>query len=127
MGNGLLRAGVRKSPYSTFRAQNLNFGVASAGNIDGRNYRMRDLNRGDEADICLPHDRFEVAFHETQEEFIAAPTVTTYAATYVEEETAAATLPSTASVDPLIGLLGALFDTIGGILGWARIWVRRRT
>jgi hypothetical protein len=96
-------------------------------NMDGRNVRVRDLNRGDEVDIWLPHDRFEVAFHETQEEFVAAPTVTTYAATTVEEEQPApAALPSTASVVPLLGLLGALFATIGGILGWIRIRVGRR-
>jgi hypothetical protein len=94
-------------------------------NINGREVRMRDLNRGDEIDIWLPHDRFEVAFHETQEEFAAAPTVTTYPATIVQENPAPATLPSTASIFPLIGLLGALFATIGGILGWIRIRVRR--
>ncbi len=55
-------------------------------NIDGRNYRVRDLNRGDEIDIWLPHDRFEVAFAETEEEFTAAPAVSTYAATVVDEE-----------------------------------------
>ena len=96
-------------------------------NIEGRDVRLRDLNRGDEIDIWLPHDRFEVAFHETQEDFTAAPTVTTYAATTVEEEPAPAALPSTASVMPLLGLLGALFATIGGILGWIRIRVGRRT
>jgi hypothetical protein len=95
-------------------------------NINGREVRMRDLNRGDEIDIWLPHDRFEVAFAETQEEFAAAPTVTTYPATVVEESPAPATLPSTASIVPLIGLLGALFATIGGILGWVRIRVRRQ-
>ncbi|HEX5788327.1 MAG TPA: hypothetical protein VFY03_09120 [Woeseiaceae bacterium] len=96
-------------------------------NMEGRNVRMRDLNRGDEIDIWLPHDRFEVALHETQDELIAASTVTTYAATIVEEETTAAALPSTASVVPLLGLLGALLATIGGILGWIRIRVGRRS
>jgi hypothetical protein len=89
--------------------------------INGRDLRLRELNRGDEVDIWLPHDRFEVALHETQEDFAAATTVTTYPATIVEESPAPATLPSTASIVPLIGLLGALFATIGGILGWIRV------
>lgn len=93
-------------------------------NINGRSFRIRDLNRGDTVDIWLPHDRFEVAFHETEEELVAAPTVTTYVVTQVEEEEA--TLPATASIMPLVGLLGALFATIGSVLGWIRFRMRRR-
>ncbi len=93
-------------------------------NIDGRNYRMRDMNRGDTLDIWVPHDRFEVAVYETQEEFVAAPAVATYPATIVEEEEEM--LPATASFMPLVGLLGALFATIGSVFGWIGFRIRRR-
>ncbi len=96
-------------------------------NIDGRNYRIRDLNRGDTIDIWLPHDRFEVAVYETEEEFVAAPVPTTYPATVVEEEVEEEEmLPATASFMPLVGLLGALFATIGSVFGWIGFRIRRR-
>ena len=77
-------------------------------NIDGRDYRIRELGRGQELNIYLPSDRWEAH---------VATNMTGYFAVYypvaMEEDTGGgAVLPSTASFMPMFGLLGgaALFS-----------------
>ncbi len=78
--------------------------------IDGRNYRIRELGRGQELNIYLPSDRWEAH---------VATNMTGYFAVYYpvaleDEDTggSVAALPSTASYMPMFGLLGgaALFS-----------------
>jgi len=78
-------------------------------NIDGRDYRIRELARGQELNIYVPSDRWEAHM---------ATNMTGYFAVYypvsMEEDTggSGAALPSTASFMPMFGLLGgaALFS-----------------
>lgn len=93
--------------------------------INGRNLYVRQLERGDELDIYLPSDRWEVAHYDSHEEFAAAPAVTTYEIVDEPDDMGGSSyLPSTASPMPLIGLLGGLFTSLGAGLAWLRI---RRT
>ena len=85
--------------------------------IQGRTYRYRDLSRGQELDVYLPPDRWEIAVHEPEVEFVAATTVTTFAIAQP-----APTLPRTASPLPLLGALGGLLTALGFVV----MMVRRR-
>jgi hypothetical protein len=89
--------------------------------INGRNLYVRQLERGDELDIYLPSDRWEVAQYDTHEEFAAAPAVATYEIVDEPDDAGSSYLPSTASPLPLIGLLGGLFTSLGAGLAWLRI------
>ncbi len=76
--------------------------------INGRSYRIRELQRGQELNIYLPSDRWEAH---------VATNMTGYFAVYYpvameEDSGGGASLPSTASFMPMFGLLGgaALFS-----------------
>ena len=91
--------------------------------IGGRNYRWRDLSRGQELDVWVPPDRFEIAVPEDPEQqFAAAPAIAVLVISEPTTTVAANTLPRTASPLPLVGALGALLAALG--LGVAAI--RRR-
>lgn len=90
--------------------------------IAGRSYRYRDLSRGQELDVYLPPDRWEIVVPADTEEFAAAPTVVILAIAEPAPALAANTLPRTASPLPLIGALGALLTA----LGFAVVALRRR-
>jgi hypothetical protein len=90
--------------------------------IAGRSYRYRDLSRGQELDVYLPPDRWEIVVPADTEQFAAAPTVVVLAITEPAPTLAANTLPRTASPVPLIGALGALLTA----LGLAVVAIRRR-
>ena len=85
--------------------------------IQGRTYRYRDLSRGQELDVYVPPDRWEIAVHEPEVEFVAATTVTTFAIAQP-----APSLPRTASPLPLLGALGGLLTALGFVV----MTVRRR-
>jgi hypothetical protein len=91
--------------------------------IGGRNYRWRDLSRGQELDVWVPPDRFEIAVPEDPEQqFAAAPAVAVFVISEPTTTVAANTLPRTASQIPLVGALGALLAALGfGVAG-----IRRR-
>jgi hypothetical protein len=78
--------------------------------INGRELRIRELQRGDTLDIYVPPDRFVAVFHDTPEEFADDVDVEEWV---IVPAAAAATLPATASPMPLIGLLGVLFAALG--------------
>ncbi|HEY8519643.1 MAG TPA: hypothetical protein VIN61_06160 [Gammaproteobacteria bacterium] len=93
--------------------------------IQGRTYRYRDLSRGQELDVYLPPDRWAIAVPEDPEgdDFVAAERVTIVALAAVpEEQQVAQALPRTASVLPLLGLLGMALS----VLGAAVAVIRRR-
>lgn len=91
--------------------------------IGGRSYRYRDLSRGQELDVYLPPDRWEIVVPaDTEEQFAAAPTVLIFAIAEPAPTVAANTLPRTATPLPLIGALGALLTA----LGFAVVAIRRR-
>jgi len=91
--------------------------------IAGRDYRYRDLSRGQELDVWLPPDRWEIVVPaDPEQSFAAAPTVAVFAISEPSPALAANTLPRTASVLPLAGALGGLLTVLG--LAVARI--RRR-
>lgn len=91
--------------------------------IAGRNYRYRDLSRGQELDVYLPPDRWAIVVPSDPEvEFVAAATVTTIAIAQPAPTVAANALPRTGSWVPLAGALGGLLT----MLGFAVAVVRRR-
>ena len=82
--------------------------------IGGRNYRWRDLSRGQELDVYVPPDRFEIAVPEDPEQqFAAAPAIAVFVISEPTATLAANTLPRTASPVPLMGALGALLAALG--------------
>jgi hypothetical protein len=82
--------------------------------IAGRSYRYRDLARGQELDVYLPPDRWEIVVPgDTEEQFAAAPTVVTLAIAEPAPQVAANTLPRTASPLPLVGALGGVLTALG--------------
>jgi hypothetical protein len=86
--------------------------------IQGRTYRYRDLSRGQELDVYVPPDRWEIVVPTDPEvEFVAATTVTTFAIAQP-----APSLPRTASPLPLLGALGGLLTALGFVV----MTVRRR-
>jgi hypothetical protein len=91
--------------------------------IAGRDYRYRDLSRGQELDVWLPPDRWEIVVPaDPEQSFAAAPTVAVFAISEPTPALAANTLPRTASVLPLAGAFGALLT----VLGFAVARIRRR-
>jgi hypothetical protein len=88
-------------------------------NIEGREYRLRDLNRGQTLNVYLPQDRWVAHLAAPETEYVA----TTYAGAAMyedtEEETMAA-LPSTASPLFAIGGAGGAAVLIGMLFGFLR-------
>ena len=87
-------------------------------NLGGREYRMRQITRGQEMNIYIPADRWEA--HVASD---MSGTITTYYAVAMIHEPAGggAELPSTASPLPLIGMLG-----MGSLFAAFLMRVRRR-
>ena len=91
--------------------------------IEGRNYRWSELSRGQELDVYLPPDRWEIAVPEDPaQQFAAAPTVTVFVISEPAPAVASNTLPRTASPLPLVGALGGLLVA----LSFAVAGIRRR-
>ena len=84
--------------------------------IRGRSYRFNQLSRGQQLNILLPPDRFEVAI-ASDDDYMTPHigTITVVVLYRPEPETATmAALPATAGLLPLIGLLGGLLTALGG-------------
>ncbi|HEY3516421.1 MAG TPA: hypothetical protein VGL98_05190 [Gammaproteobacteria bacterium] len=82
--------------------------------IGGRSYRWRDLSRGQELDVWVPPDRWEIAVPEDPEQqFAAAPAIAVFVISEPTTTVAANTLPRTASPVPLVGALGAVLAALG--------------
>jgi hypothetical protein len=75
--------------------------------IAGRQYRYRELARGQELDVYIPPDQWEVHVPES-DDFSAARTVAVATPFAMQEE-----LPATASLVPALGLCGALLLMLG--------------
>lgn len=102
---------VAITPPSDFRAK-----------IDGRSYSVRSLTRGQELDVWVPEEDWEIAQEETAEDLVAATELTMIEIEEPDEYEAAATLPQTASPWPLFGLLGGGLLALGSVIG---LWRRR--
>lgn len=89
--------------------------------IDGRDYRYRDLNRGQQLDVYVPPDRWQFHIPES-EQFAASRTVAVFTPVQEEDSGAGAMLPSTASPLPFIGIVGSVLS----LVGLALLAVRRR-
>jgi hypothetical protein len=87
-------------------------------NIAGRNYRFNDLSQGQELDVYLPPDRWELEVPST-ENFAAAPAADVVRITTITVASAS-TLPKTASSVPLVGLLSVVLLTLGTGLALVR-------
>ncbi len=85
--------------------------------IGGRSYRLRDMQRGQQLNIYLPPDRFEVAVADDDDLATVPLTLVTVTAVRMP---AAAELPTTAGLVPLIGMLGGLSVALGGSLAAIR-------
>jgi hypothetical protein len=84
--------------------------------IDNRSYRYSQLSQGQELDVYLPPDRWEIAVHDDPvSDFATAQTVTTVPLSEPEEERVAR-LPSTASVLPLLACLGLALLSLGAVV-----------
>lgn len=75
--------------------------------IEGRKYRYRELARGQQLDVYVPPDQWEVHVPETAD-FAVARTVAVATPFVAQEE-----LPATASPVPALGLTGALLMLMG--------------
>jgi hypothetical protein len=78
-------------------------------NINGRQYRFNELSRGQELDVYLPPDRWEFDVADNNN-FAAAPEVIRITTITVGSP---ATLPKTASLVPLVGLLSVALLALG--------------
>lgn len=85
--------------------------------IEGRNYRLRDLSRGQELDVYLPPDRWAVHVDEPDNQV----NDTIVLVTVVEPREEQPMLPATASNMPLFALFGGL-----ALLGAGALRVARR-
>jgi len=90
--------------------------------IEGRSLSVRSLSPRQELSIYIPEDEWVLAQNDSPEEFATATTVTTVAIQESSEDQymAAATLPDTASIWPVVGLAGTGLVAFGGLLGWMR-------
>jgi hypothetical protein len=94
-------------------------------NIGGRSYRYRDLSRGQELDVYLPPDRWEMVVHEDPNaDFATAATISTVALAEPTPQTAGV-LPRTWTVLPLLALVGAVLTVLGAAVGVLRMGLRR--
>lgn len=85
-------------------------GMSWRAKIGGNSYRPSELNRGQELNVYMPHDRW-VVIHEDDDGPDDADAM---------ELVAAPQLPATASPLPLIGLMGGLLLALGSGLGAIR-------
>ena len=88
-------------------------------NIAGRDYRMRELSRGQELNIYLPQDRWEAHVGAPTSTFVAYEPAAIYEA---EDESSSGMLPATAGALPLFGLFGGI-----ALFGASLIRVFRRS
>jgi len=128
-----MRARLTRSPngnYATFRflhadgtegpQYSTSLDPSWRANIDGRDYRLRDLARGQELNVYLPPDRF--AMHVDADD-VMDDVITPVAITTAEPESApssAAMLPSTAGNMPLFALFGSIALIGAGAIRLAR-------
>lgn len=107
---GEVRARFKRPDGSFTDTYSFNPPRSARVNIQGRSYRYSELSRGQELNIYLPPDRWEVATHSDPEtDFAGAGSVVTIALVSVGRER----LPTTASFLPLLGLIGALMLGLG--------------
>jgi len=81
--------------------------------IAGRNYRYSQLSPGQQLNVYLPADRFEVAIADDDDYMTPLVEMITVVVLY-RPEPAMAAMPATAGVLPLIGLIGGLLTALGG-------------
>jgi hypothetical protein len=84
--------------------------------IGGRSYRYNQLSRGQQLNVYMPPDRFEVAIADDDDHKTPYVEMITVVVLYRPEPESAtmAALPATAGLLPLIGLVGGLLTALGG-------------
>jgi hypothetical protein len=83
--------------------------------INGRQYRYRDLSRGQQLDVYVPPDLWEFHIAETQD-FAQAEEVNIVSPVMAQADTSPSspqTLPRTGGLMPLFGALGGLLTAAG--------------
>ncbi|MGI9343315.1 MAG: hypothetical protein ACR2QV_10710 [Gammaproteobacteria bacterium] len=91
-------------------------------NIGGESIRLRDMQRGQQMNIFLPADRFEIVVADDDD--VATEPVTFVVITLRRAPAAPAALPTTAGPLPLIGVLGSLFLALGAGIAMLRRRIR---
>ena len=80
--------------------------------IAGRSYRYSQLIRGQQLNVYVPSDRFEIAIADDDDHMTAQIEIIEVVVVYLVEPAMDA-LPATAGPLPLIGLLGGLLTALG--------------
>jgi hypothetical protein len=88
--------------------------------IGSRSYQLRDMQRGQQLNIMVPQDRFEVHVASDDDIGTAPAAVMPVAAMMAPSDAGGAMLPSTASPLVAIGLLGGLLVALGAGIGSLR-------
>jgi hypothetical protein len=88
--------------------------------IAGQSYRWNELTRGQELDLYLPPDRWEIVVPDDSPTFAAAQTVQTVPLHEPTPAVATTTLPRTASIVPALGLLGGLLTGLAAFVAVVR-------
>lgn len=117
----LTRPGAANKLTFKFKNQDGTFGPTHTinpapewrANIEGRNYRARDLARGQELDVYLPPDRWEAHVAASD---VMVETFVLIAITEEEPEPEPVMLPATASNMPLFALFGGLALFAAGLI-----------
>lgn len=117
---GTVRAKFKKAGGGFTEVYEFNPDQSARLRIGGQNVRWWDVSAGQQLDIYLPPDRFEIATHSDEADDFAA----TAAVVTTVTVTRSAELPTTASLVPLLGLLGSLFVAVGAGLNFTRRKIR---
>lgn len=87
--------------------------------IAGQSFRWSELSRGQELDVYMPPDRWEIAVPDDAPT-LAAQTAPVHTVPVHEPTQSFAALPRTASFVPAFGMLGGLLTALGAFAGWLR-------
>lgn len=111
MRAGNLRARFKRADGSWTETHSFSPDSDERVNIGGRSYRYSQLDRGQQLNILLPADRFEVAIADDDDHM--TPQVAVITVVVVQRPAPAmAALPATAGLLPLLGLLGGLLTAL---------------
>lgn len=120
---GTVRAKFKRADGSWTETYAFNPDQSARVHVAGRSYLWRDIQRGQQLDLYLPSDRFEIATHS--DEAVAFAETEVVIATIIVARAPREELPTTASFVPLVGALGGLFVALGAGIGFVRRRIRQ--